>query len=339
MALRFMDSFDHYNTSQLARKWTTVSGNMSISAGNGRRSTACMRANDWNASTGMTFDQQATWIIGFGFKCAALPGANRRWVEIDDGGSTQVYVQVDTAGTVSIINGGSGTVLATSGTALAAGSYNYMEFKFVIHNTTGSVEVRRNGVSMVSVSGANTRNTSNNSGNRILLYSQGGSVGATIDNDDLYMCDGQGSANNNFLGDVRIDATFPNAEASLIQWTPSTGTDNSALVDETPANDDTDYNSDSTPGDIDLYDFPAIAPTSGTVYAVAVQMTVRKDDAGARTIRSKIKQGGTTYSGSTQAVGTSYSIVTELVPQDPNTSAPWTISGVNAAEFGLELVS
>ena len=47
----------------------------------------------------------------------------------------------------------------------------------------------------------------------------------TLDIDDLYICDGTGSApHNTFLGDCRVDTLLPTADGTAQQWTPSTGT-------------------------------------------------------------------------------------------------------------------
>jgi len=345
--LRHIDSCgDHYSYAQITRKWDAIGtggqGSSSISSGNGRRSSNCIRFTNWSHPTWKVFDQQGTWIVGFAFKHDAHPSGNRHLVGVLDGSSHQCCVRFNLDGTVSAVRGdGGGTVLATSVATFPISIFDYYEVKFVVHNTTGSIEVRKNGTTILTTGATNTRGgTANNSGATIAFLHQGGTVGsAGLDLDDVYICDGQGSANNDFLGDCRVDATFPNAEASTIEFTPSTGTDNSALVDDNPSNDDTDYVSSSTPGDHDLYDFPAIAPTAGSVFGVAVHITARKDDAGVREIRDKIRQGGTTYDGTTVGISTSYDMYTEIHEEDPDTSAPWTIAGVNSAEFGVELVS
>ncbi|MGH8555229.1 MAG: hypothetical protein ACREUD_06645 [Gammaproteobacteria bacterium] len=41
-------------------------------------------------------------------------------------------------------------MLGTSSFALAAGQYYFVEFKATVHNTSGSVEVRVNGISRLS---------------------------------------------------------------------------------------------------------------------------------------------------------------------------------------------
>ena len=64
----------------------------------------------------------------------------------------------------------------------------------------------------------------------------------TWDVDDLYVLDGTAStpANNDFLGDVRVEGLDPNAAGSNAAWTPSAGA-NYACVNETPPTDDTSY--------------------------------------------------------------------------------------------------
>jgi hypothetical protein len=45
----------------------------------------------------------------------------------------------------------------------------------------------------------------------------------------------------------------PSSEGNYLQWTPSTGTTHYTLVDETPCNGTTDYNSTGTTGNRDSY--------------------------------------------------------------------------------------
>jgi hypothetical protein len=98
------------------------------------------------------------------------------------------------------------------------------------------------------------------------------------------------------------------------------------------------YLSDATAGDQSRFTYPAIA--GSTVNAVSVVPRARKDDAGTRTIRGATKSGATVAdSGTDLGLSTSYQYLIGLFETDPNTSAAWTVSGVNAAEFGVKTIS
>jgi len=333
MALRFIDSCgDYYSTAQINRKWTSnVSG--AVSAGTGRRGTNGLAFN-----TGTTYrkalSSQATWIAGMSLKISSLPASTCIIMAFFDSATEQVSLRVDTTGHLVVSR--NGTTLATSANALDLNE-NYIEFKATINNTTGAYEARVNGVNWVSGSGANTRSTANNSADSPQFGpTNWGSAGTVID--DIYLCDGSGGANNDFLGDTRVDAVFPSGAGNSTQLTPSAGS-NFQNVDDNPANDDTDYNSSSTVGQKDTYAFGDITHTPVAIFGVQVCMTARKDDAGARSIASVTRSGGSDFDGTTQALATGYTQYLQVLETDPNTAAAWTKTNLNAAEFGAKVAA
>lgn len=341
MTLIFMDGAQGYNTAQMSRKWNAgVTGSPTINATGGRRSSPSIRLANWNEGVSRGVTASATWIVGFAIKVSALPSAARAMFVFSDGGINHVSICLNADGTVAARRGSAtGTILGTSTAVLTAGVFAYLEAKVLISDTVGTVDIRKDGISILSLTVQDTRNVGNASAD-IMQFGGSSAEAATIDYDDIYVCNNAGSApQNTFLGDSRVDTTFPNAAGNKSQWTPSAGS-NYQNVDEDPANDDTDYNFASVAATRDLYAFPDIAPTTGTVYGVAVNITARKDDATARTLRELTRRGGTDYAGAvTQTLTTSYAMYTEILEQDPSTSAAWSIANVNLAEFGVDLVS
>jgi hypothetical protein len=130
---------------------------------------------------------------------------------------------------------------------------------------------------------------------------------------------------------------MPNGAGAHSAWTPNGATPNYACVDETTADGDTTYVSDSTPGDIDTYAF-ADVDASATVYGVQTNLYARKDDAGTRQIAPVVRQSGTDYVGTTVTLGSSYSFYSQIYNQDP-TAADWTAAHVNADEFGVKEIA
>jgi len=159
--------------------------------------------------------------------------------------------------------------------------------------------------------------------------------------DDAYICDGTtgddpSHPNNDFLGDVRIVAIFPDAIGTYSQWTPTSG-DNYTCVDETTPNDDSDYVATSGIGNIDTYNFESLPVSSGTVLAIQCNSYARKDDAGSRSIGNAIYYNSILYSGSEQSVGDTYRYYPEIFEVNPNTNVRWTISELNSVEIGPKL--
>lgn len=338
MTLLFMDGFDHYATADVLKKWT--SGGCTINASAGRRSGGAMQISN-NASQVMTKvlgAAKSTLIFGAAFLHNAVPNANYELIRFRDGATDQVSLVFESTGKLSVRRGtAGGTVLATSTNALTSG-FHYIEFKATLHNTTGAFEVRVDGSLMagLSATGVDTTSTANNSADTLLLGTVSGS-GLTQTYDDLYVCDDQGSAANNFLGDCRIDPQYPTSDGANQTWTPSTGTTHYTLVDETTPNT-TDYVESSTAGQKDTYGMGDITHTPLSIIGVQVNIAALKDDAGARSIKPVTRSGGTDYSGTEQALSTAQVYYREIRETDPATSAAWTKTGVNAAEFGVECV-
>jgi hypothetical protein len=334
MSLRFVDSFDHYAAGDVGEKWTATSG-ITIPTSVGRRGTAGAQLG---ISSGdlleKVLDAQATWTIGFAFKSAGQPNSAFDLLRLRDAGTDQLTLRWNTDGTLSVTR--AGTVLGTSSFALAVGTFYYIELKATIHNTTGSFEVRVDGINRLSGSNIDTQNTSNASANGIRFVGSSG-LAQRYTLDDLYLCDGQGAANNSFLGDCRVDSYLPAADGANTGLTPSSGTTHFSLVDDATPNDDTDYNESATLGAKDTYGFADMAHNPASVFGVQINLNVKKDDAGFRQVKDVVRSAGTDFPGTAQAVSTSYSYKSAMRETDPATSAPWTKAGVNGAEFGMEV--
>jgi hypothetical protein len=101
------------------------------------------------------------------------------------------------------------------------------------------------------------------------------------------------------------------------------------------------YVFDATVGHEDLYNFGALSVAPAFVYGVAVKGYVQKSDSGAKTISLRTKSSSTDSGGSStgQAPATTFGWMTSLFPTDPNTSAAWTGSALNAATSGFKVDS
>jgi hypothetical protein len=144
-----------------------------------------------------------------------------------------------------------------------------------------------------------------------------------------------GAVNNDFLGDVTVTALYPSGAGTTSGWTPSAGS-NYQNVDETPANDDTDYNSTATLNAKDTYAMQDCA-AGADIRAVQILAAVRKGAEGPGQVKLVTRSSSTDYDGAAQGIGgTSYSYVREIRETDPATAAAWSESGWNAVEIGLK---
>jgi hypothetical protein len=357
--LRFIDSFDHYALTNLSGKWTTASVSSSAS-GIGttvapRTGAACLYLADTDyigvTSTG---GPQATLLVGLAFRYTAAIAESTYLLTIGDQGvlraNNQVGVAINSGGTLTLYRNndastgtlpgaavGSAIALGTTTAALAVGAWNYLELSITIHNSAGAAELRINGVSALTLSSVDTQFTANATANVV------GLGGARFTNpyafDDFYLADTvAGDGVTTFLGPQKIVAVIASAgNGTHTDWTPSTGTDHGALVDEATPNGDTDYVSSSTVGHRDSFNFAALGIT-GVVTAVQAVGWARNSDAGARTINHCTRIASTTYDGGTNtALDVTYRAARQVWTTSPATAAAWTIAEIDAAEFGVRI--
>ena len=344
MTARWCDGFDHYTT--LEENYTTVGGNATkqISAGNGRRSSSSLRllASSGTAWVDKLFDSQAGWTVGFGLRVAASPGFTGAppFLGFWDSAVEHVRMTINTSG--QIIATRAGTALGSpSSSGLTLGAYHYVEVQVVINDASGVVIVRLNGATVLNLTSQDTRNAGNASANLIRLGSNANFT-ATFDIDDYYVLDNAGSApNNTFLGDSKVITLRPNGTGAVNQWTPSAGTaaNSYQLLDEATPNADTDYISSGTIGQKTTVAYEDLPAASGALRFVQIATSGRKDDAGTRTICHVTRSGGADNAGPNVNLPDAYAFQTSIRETDPATGVAWTTGGVNAAEFGVEVVA
>jgi hypothetical protein len=337
MALRFTDSFDHYATADIAAKWTTnTTAGVTITSTNARNG-SCLRASGnpgGAAQLAKSLDNQVTWIVGFAYRQDALPGAARILVQFYDTAVLHTDLRISTAGNLFFTRNGT-TIGATGTTAIGAGVWVYIEAKVTINDTTGVAACRINGAVELNGTALDTRNAGNLSANVISFF--GSNTTYSINLDDLYVCDGTGSVNNDYLGDIRVAALLPSGAGNTTQYTPSTGSNYQNVDDAAPDGDST-YNESSTTSQKDTFAMGNL-PTTATGNVKGIQLLTydRKTDAGSRTLRHVVRTNSTDYESAdiAQIDTFKYNITTRDV--NPNTTTAWTESEINGMEAGYKL--
>lgn len=327
MALLFMDGFD---AGDHALKWTSVTSYVESSTvtrfGAGRSIRIVNGA--WSATK--TFEASDEVIVGFAFRTGSLTTDE---VIRFTGSATHVLVGVTSTGRLSVWRGTTATVLATSETdVISANSWNYLEIKVTIDDVSGYVEVRCNGVTVLTYTG-DTRNGGTTSVINIITVTSNSSSNSYID--DLYVCNALGSAPyNDFLGDVRVASLVPNAVGNTTQFS-ATG-DNYTHVDELPYSA-TDYVSGAGTGTKDTYTMSDLPTGATTIFGLQTNVIAKKSDAGNMSLAPVLRSGTTDYVGTVTALGSSDLSLGNLYETDPATSTAWTESSVNSHEAGMEV--
>jgi hypothetical protein len=290
-----------------------------------------------------TVSDNSTIIIGFAMKSVNAGNFSYQsttpFVEIlDDDGNRHIgFFGADGTRNIEVRDNG-GSILATGTYIIPYDSWIYAEFKVTIHDSAGVVQTRFNEVLDIDISSQDTCNGSNAYCGDIEIrpIKNYGSYHL----DDLYICNGQGSKNNDFLGDIRVDALRPDGAGTHTDFTPSTGS-NYENVDEDYPDDDSTYNDGSNVSDQDSYsldDLPT-PPSGSTIHGVKDQITVRKTDAGTRTAKILTVQNSSDYLGDEITLSDSFTTHARVMEDNPDDSAAWADADVNGGEVGVEIIT
>ena len=336
MALLFMDGFEHIDDGYDLVKYDY--NQLVYSSGIGRLgdfgayfaavSSSYYAQKDLGAN-------YTTLIAGIAFKNGSGGGALLRF---RDAGTTQVYVNLESDGALKVYRGAV-VIGSTSTGAVPFDIWQYIEAKVTFSNTVGTVEVRLNGsgTPVINISGQDTVSTGNEYANQVAFGNFASTYGYV---DDFYICDTSGGVNDDFLGDCHVTTLYPTSDGTNTDFTPSTGSDHYAVVDDPQLTGTTDYNESSTVGHKDSYGMTTFSGT-GTVFGVQICASVLNPDVGAMNVRTLMISGAVPAEteGSDLALSQTMQGAISIYDQEPIDAVSWTAAKINAAEFGLKIQS
>lgn len=338
MALKWVEGWDQYGTTvtatavglQARYPVATVAANpivragrlfgQSISNSNGVSNTKLMTPNLGN---------MATVIVGSAFYFDN-DFSDRLIVLWEDDGATEGFnVRLTSSGTLQAYRGNS--LLATSGAVISEDTWYYLEMKVTVANS-GSYEIRVNGVNVLSGSADTRAGATNDYANRVEFYIR---INNNTFIDDTYICDASGSDNNDFLGDSRVETLYPTADGSSSDFTPSTGMDNYAMVDDESGGLDSDstYVESSTTNHRDTYTFTDLT-TINLIRGIQFTAIARKTDVTDYDLEPVLD---TTAQAAVTVNDTNYAQFSQIYENNPDTAAAWLDSEINGSEFGYEV--
>ena len=341
MALLWIDGFEGYGTTDdaipaptgvLRRRYTETSDGSSSSytqikagrfGGHG-----LWLSNDRIYTPTLTTDD--TLIVGFAFKITDIYNtAMLGFFTTDLAG--QFYVNV--VGTELEVERG-GTILGTtSGLGLVIDTWYWLELKVKCHDSTGTYELRIGETDVLSASGVDTKEGTNDYS--VIRLGTTGTV-LDIEYDDFYVCDSTGSTNNDFLGNCAVTAIRPNGAGYQDELTPSAGV-NYQNVDEDELDDDTSYNESGVIGEKDTYNYDNVSGLE-EVFGIQINTECRETDAESFKLKTVTRISSTDYTDSEQTIATSdFTNKRSISELNPNTSLAWTVTTLNLAEFGVEV--
>lgn len=369
--LLFVDGCSHYDQANLSQKWDVVnslgtavtqSRNTNGRFGGGAITFVNAGGSSFDVPLYIqkNYDGVTTIIVGMALRQTATQqtmGGN--WLEFVSGNTVQVGLSIMPSGQIQVwrsTTSGSGviihpldggrTVLGTSVNAISSSSFDFLEVKIVHNSATGSVEIKRNDSVFYSLTNVNTDVAGTlNSSSMIVGGYTAFSVGTTgrtqlqANVTDFYIlnttADGSDALNPvDYIGDRHWEPITPTADATYTDWTPSTGTDHFALVDEVPPNT-TDFNSTATLNAKDSFDVSApTGPTTASAL-IALTMFLQKNTGGSNEVKGLMRLSGADRNGTGFQVPTPWAFRQSFLCSIPGGGAI-TLQDIIDGELGYE---
>ncbi len=340
MAILWQDGFDEYNSnSDLANVYQT--SQVGFSGTGGRFGGGAITGGNGGSGAGLTvvFDPSGIDDVWVSFAYLPLESAvSSPFCQFfnSSGNECNLFWNPET-GAWSLNSGGSQTSLATWTAAMPIGQWHWIDMRLLSNSSSGTFEMWIDNQQVVSLSGLDTSATAGNTLTGIASLFGNNASGGRIDDLVIYGTTGGGLASR--LGDARISTVDMTSDAGPNNGTPSTGTNHYACVDTTPGwNGGSEYLTiTNTSGQEELFGTGSISTTPATVYSVRVVNWVEKSDAGAASGEAVCKSGGTSATGASTPLLTTYAQVDGIFETDPNTSSAWTYTAANAADVGFKV--
>lgn len=270
-------------------------------------------------------------IVGFAFGFNnAFPNTQAHFA-VCDGGAYQVELRFTTSREINVTRNGT-QIGITATNVWNTATWHYLQVRIKIHNSAGTVEIRLDGTTVLTLTGVDTQATANAYVNRIQFRCPGNASIMVID--DIYVIDLTGSFNNTWLGEVRVRQGYAGADGDVNDFTPSAG-NRWACVDEV-APSDADYVYSGTVGHKQLFSLAALT-VPGPIAGAKLNYRAYKNDAGKRTLKGLWKFSGVEYRDSEKALRAGGSYFTALRETHPASGLQWALSDFENGQFGVEL--
>lgn len=248
------------------------------------------------------------------------------------GGTALVSLTRNAAGYLEIRSGSGGTLLATGITPITTDKWYLVELHYKLADSGGIAELRLDGNLECTFNGDTKPGNETTFDN---LHWVSWASGPVCYYDDVVVNDVSGSVNNSYPGGVKLALLKPTADGATKEWTPSSGSDHYALVDEVPPSG-TDYLRATASDLIDLFGLEDLPPEAQSVKAVALDFHGFK---GSTVAPSRIAQiarvGEVDYVQADQDLPLAEGLVRKILDQNP-AGGNWTVAAVNALISGVK---
>jgi hypothetical protein len=347
--LRWADGFDHYGLAARLREGQAAYANASgvtLDTTNPRTGTTAARLQG-GFETGLRRIYGAdlqTAGIGYAFFIPTLPSNSTSlclasWR--DNANAGQAVIMVSSTGQVVLRRGtNTGPIIATSAPCVYDGAYQHFEAKLALGDSDGACEVRINGVTVLNISGVDTKAAGDEIGQVQVGCDNQGVFGfpAYMLVDDIFAWDdtGSGSEVNDFVGDKKAYTRLPDGDTPTADWIPSSGSLQYPMLDNVPPLDASEYLQADDAGEETQVTVAAFPSEIVAITGVYVVTRLFKTDAGAANAQVSVVSGASVEPGTDRALSTAPVWYGDVFETDPATGAPWLLADLNDAELLLE---
>lgn len=340
MSLVYLDSCgDVYTTTQLSKRWDVVTGSPTVSSSIGRRVGAGINL----PTTGDRLQKNIPGLVEYGVGIAAKLDTlvATDLLTLREGTTDHIIVRLTALGAVEVLRAPSTQLGITPNALVFPGFFNYIEIRALIDGAAGTIELDLNGTNLISLTSQDTDN-----GGAVPeidnIEIEGSAGNLTID--DFYILNTLGTApQNDLLGDTAVWNLLPIGDGNINDWPvlePTTPTTSFDKVDDQTPDDDTSYVASDVTGSIEFFDMAVVPEPGGisAIFGVQLNMYARKDATTTRLVKAKTRVNSTNFDGDNQPLISGYVYLHQLWDDDPDTAVQWIESGINGAEFGIQIV-
>lgn len=221
-------------------------------------------------------------------------------------------------------------------------TWNWIEAKAFIDDTTGYCEVRLNGKTVIHVVDEDTRNSSSPT---VPAYcdmagpGMAGSGNLTGYVDDFAVWDDAGTTCNDWMGTNRVRAMLVVADGSnidsIIGGSSPAATHWQSVINKNMDDTKYVYMPVGQVGDHDLYEVdPQVS--SPYVWAIQIRVSARQDDATQLTMKTLLESGGTLTEGVEEYMAQDYNFWYSKYEINPDTGVAFTQSEANSIQVGYK---
>lgn len=291
-----------------------------------------------------TFTAQTEVYVGFGLfwngEANPLGSVYIPFQLLSSGAVSQLYMQIYTTTGKLRFRQGDATVIGDTTAVIKHNVWHYIELHLVVNDSTGSLEVRLDGVSQFNQTGIDTNNGGGNVG-QIRIGTQPDNIGAGgFGFDDVVVIDTSGSVTNSWPNGAGIQPLNFDGDGNYSAWT-STGVNDYTEVDEIssygtlPDGDTTRLYSPLLNNRVSMT--LDNTPTTGTVLGMMLLANAKQSLAGPDAIAHFLRISSTDYDQSSWTPSTSYGYQLDFLTASPATSVAFTTAEIDGMELGYKV--